>query len=268
MLPCPFPFSGEGRPQRSGGRGGGDVRMRCPGQAPTRHIVSLRSRCATLPTNGGGMKTRDVLASASEAIHGSAAQDRRWISSSLRPAMTESNRPLQRRHHRACPGDPRPGFVTARKTWMARTSARSRASSPRPAMTTADSRVNCLTDTPPRSRRACARVLLYVLPSETSEGAGNAGRAMHPQPRMQNKKAYEHSHHGHTGDTRHSPRNGFNGFLRALPGDRACLPPSLTESLRQLDASVGASEPHDFAVRISTIRQRRQPRPPHPVPRS
>jgi hypothetical protein len=34
------------------------------------------------------------------------------------------------------------------------------------------------------------------------------------------------SHHGHTGNTRHSPRNGFNGFLRALPGDRACLPPS------------------------------------------
>ena len=24
------------------------------------------------------------------------------------------------------------------------------------------------------------------------------------------------SHHGHTGITRHSPRNGFNGFLRAL----------------------------------------------------
>ena len=29
------------------------------------------------------------------------------------------------------------------------------------------------------------------------------------------------SHHGHTGLTRHSPRNGFNGFLRALLGDRA-----------------------------------------------
>ena len=28
------------------------------------------------------------------------------------------------------------------------------------------------------------------------------------------------SHHGHTGITRHSPRNGFNGFLRALPGVR------------------------------------------------
>jgi hypothetical protein len=34
------------------------------------------------------------------------------------------------------------------------------------------------------------------------------------------------SHHGHTGNTRHSPRNGFNGFLRALPGDRALLSPS------------------------------------------
>jgi hypothetical protein len=37
------------------------------------------------------------------------------------------------------------------------------------------------------------------------------------------------SHHGHTGIARHSLRNGFNGFLRALPGDRACLPPSPAE---------------------------------------
>jgi hypothetical protein len=34
------------------------------------------------------------------------------------------------------------------------------------------------------------------------------------------KKAHEHSHHGHTGFTRHSPRNGFNGFLRALVSAR------------------------------------------------
>src|SRR3984893_4223933 len=39
------------------------------------------------------------------------------------------------------------------------------------------------------------------------------------------------SHHGHTEITRHSLRNGFNGFLRALPGDRACLPPSSAELL-------------------------------------
>jgi hypothetical protein len=58
------------------------------------------------------------------------------------------------------------------------------------------------------------------------------------------------SHHGHTGITRHSPRNGFNSLFRALPGDRACLPPSQAKiAFRQLDASVGASGPHDFAVR-------------------
>jgi hypothetical protein len=35
----------------------------------------------------------------------------------------------------------------------------------------------------------------------------------------------------------------------------------------QVDASIGASGPHDFAVRVSTIRQRSHPRPPHPAPR-
>ena len=61
--------------------------------------------------------------------------------------------------------------------------------------------------------------------------------------------------HGHTGNTRHSPRNGFNGLLRALPGDRALLPPSPAKVVfRKLDASVGASGPHDFAVRLSAAR--------------
>jgi hypothetical protein len=49
---------------------------------------------------------------------------------------------------------------------------------------------------------------------------------MRPQPRMEVKKPYECSHHGYTGFARHSPRDGFNGFLRSLPGDRALLPPS------------------------------------------
>jgi hypothetical protein len=33
--------------------------------------------------------------------------------------------------------------------------------------------------------------------------------------------------------TRHSLRNGFNGFLRALLGDRAFLPPSLRGNSRK-----------------------------------
>ena len=36
--------------------------------------------------------------------------------------------------------------------------------------------------------------------------------------------------------------------------------------LRQLDASVGASGPHDFAVRSSAARLASPPRPPHPAP--
>jgi hypothetical protein len=59
---------------------------------------------------------------------------------------------------------------------------------------------------------------------EKSEGAGNAGRQMRPQPRVWCVESTRVSHHGHTGITRHSPRNGFNGFLRALPSDRAFLP--------------------------------------------
>jgi hypothetical protein len=35
----------------------------------------------------------------------------------------------------------------------------------------------------------------------------------------------------------------------------------------RLDASVGASGPHAFAVRFSTFRQARRSRPPHPAPR-
>ena len=48
------------------------------------------------------------------------------------------------------------------------------------------------------------------------------------------------------------------GLFRALPGDRAFLPPSPAKAaLRELDASVGASGPHDFAVRLSAVRQER-----------
>ena len=62
-----------------------------------------------------------------------------------------------------------------------------------------------------------------------TEGAGKAGCPSHPQPRMQNEKAYECSHREDAEIIRPSLRNGFNGFLRALPGDRAFLPPSQAE---------------------------------------
>jgi hypothetical protein len=71
------------------------------------------------------------------------------------------------------------------------------------------------------------------------------------------KKAHEHSHHGHTGFTRHSPRNGFTAYIVLSPAIGLVCHRHLRSCPRKLDAGVEASGPHDFAVRISTIRQAR-----------
>jgi hypothetical protein len=105
------------------------------------------------------------------------------------------------------------------------------------------------------------------------------------------------SNNEYTGIARHSRTQWFYGLCRALPGDRALLPPSSADmsclspvgptQLRELDASVGASGPRDFAVRSNISRQRAGdrsqvpknppcdpiarktlPRPPQPTPRS
>jgi hypothetical protein len=75
------------------------------------------------------------------------------------------------------------------------------------------------------------------------------------------------SHHGHTGNTRHSPRNGFTvSFVLSRAIGLVCHPRQRS-CLRQLDAGVEASGPHDFAVRLRRSRQKRHPRPPHPASR-
>ena len=65
------------------------------------------------------------------------------------------------------------------------------------------------------------------------EGVGNAGRPVHPQPRVRMVvvNAHEYSQRVHRNHAGIPARNGFNGFLRALPGDRACLSPSPPRSL-------------------------------------
>jgi hypothetical protein len=83
------------------------------------------------------------------------------------------------------------------------------------------------------------------------EGAGNAGRfnrthslrekARRSSPQVRRKRSG-------------IPRaNGFNGFLRARPGDRAFCLRHLVRCVSiatKLDISVGISGPHDFAVRL------------------
>jgi hypothetical protein len=58
------------------------------------------------------------------------------------------------------------------------------------------------------------------------------------------------SHHGHTGNTRHSPRNGFTAYIALSPVTGLVCHRRLRSRLRKLDASVGASGPHDFTVRV------------------
>ena len=79
--------------------------------------------------------------------------------------------------------------------------------------------------------------------------------------------AHECRHHGRTGTPGIPARNGFNGFLRALPGDRACLSPSLanysanlTPASRRQDHTTSPSASAPFV-------NPRCPRPPHPAPR-
>jgi hypothetical protein len=64
------------------------------------------------------------------------------------------------------------------------------------------------------------------------------------------------------------PAQWFYGLFRALPGDRAFLPPSPAGSFasRELDASVGAPGPHGFTVRNNSTRHSPSSRPPHPAP--
>jgi hypothetical protein len=100
------------------------------------------------------------------------------------------------------------------------------------------------------SRREVPEVCLNVCPKERAHATLKRGRrrpsregAGDPQERAQGmpgarctrspcaKVESTRRHHRFTGTPGISLRNGFNGFLRALPGDRACLPPSPPRSL-------------------------------------
>jgi hypothetical protein len=78
------------------------------------------------------------------------------------------------------------------------------------------------------------------------------------------------SNYRYTAIVRHSLRNGFNGFLRALLGDHAWLPPSSADRSAHL---APASERQDHATSPSAatsfVRAKKRltlPRPSHPVP--
>src|SRR5262249_1360820 len=99
-----------------------------------------------------------------------------------------------------------------------------------------------------------------------SEGAGNAGRQVHPQPRVENKNTRVR-HHRFTGTIRHSLRDGVTAYTcspRRPPETGLCCLRRRPAIAGQLDPSVGGTGPHDFAVRVSAARQASPSRPSHP----
>src|ERR1700745_974992 len=124
-------------------------------------------------------------------------------------------------------------------------------------------------DTPPPSRGALRPSLATCMPLD-QEGAGNAGcLSQHPRPHVQMKKAHEPKSPQVRPNHRHSLRDGVNGFLRALPGDRAFLPPSSARcesTVANLTPASGrqnhtTSPSALIAVRPPTWRVHRIPRP-------
>src|SRR3989442_6452246 len=84
----------------------------------------------------------------------------------------------------------------------------------------------------PRSRSAISPELLQIrrLTLEV-EGAGNAGCALHPRSRVPNCAKMAHTSIQGSGNTPTSPAQWLYGLYRALPGERAFLPPSPLRSL-------------------------------------
>ena len=121
---------------------------------------------------------------------------------------------------------------------------------------------------PAISPRIRASFVSNIPPSE-SEGAGNAGRPERPIAACARVESEKHTRQsGHTGITRHSPRNGFTAYsaLSPVTGFLATVAPEKLAS-QELDASIGASGPHDFAVRLTRHSSKAHPRPPHPASR-
>src|SRR5271168_898095 len=112
-----------------------------------------------------------------------------------------------------------------------------------------------------------ARVFGEVSSTLQSEGAGNAGCPMHPQPRVRfvvgvctrvfTAEAPETSGIPHA--------MVLTAYIALSPGTGLSCPRRSRSKLRDLNASVGASGPHDFAVRLKRVRLTRHQRPPHPA---
>jgi hypothetical protein len=147
------------------------------------------------------------------------------------------------------------------------------------------------------SRRHASEVWPNFCPSDDRGRRESRVRDAPAASRAKLSEAHERSHHRFTGNTQHSLRNGFNGFLRALPGVRilGChrdqrIKVLSTRSGRRASANLAPATgarttrlrrpQHAPFVRAPFVRSQAHeslpcdprtrptlPRPPHPAPR-
>ena len=82
-------------------------------------------------------------------------------------------------------------------------------------------------------------------------------------------KKTAHEHTGSAETLRPSLRNGFTAYIvlsPARPGLFVTVIPKKRELLKNLTPAIGASGPHDFAVRFTRHSSKAHPRPPLPAP--
>ena len=140
-----------------------------------------------------------------------------------------------------------------------------------PGMTSSVYADTSLPNTPPHSRRA----LRPSCCKKSLTPNGGRGECRVPDApaascaHIGSEYAHEYSQRSHRKSPGIPARNGFNGFLRALPGDRAWLSPS--------PGAVYCAELERQRRGVRTTRLRRPlgcrssatpPRPPHPAPTS
>src|SRR4051794_16581970 len=116
--------------------------------------------------------------------------------------------------------------------------------------------------------RSAPELLHLLVPRRKKRARETPGGQCTRSLACENKKARRVSHHRFTGTPRRFPRNGFNGFLRALPSDRALLPLSSVDRLTNLMPASGHQDHTTSPSAASIVRLSIPPRPPHPAPRS
>ena len=114
-------------------------------------------------------------------------------------------------------------------------------------------------------RRDAPELCMNFVPPKT-EGVGNAGCPWHPRPRVHFVLVERTRVTTSTPESPAFPHAMVLTVSFVLSGDRALLPPSSADMFlskpgwadlnsARLDASIGASGPHDFAVRCNIVRQ-------------